>query len=345
MPNQKHPSSSYARILFRHLRLSEENCQAYFAGTNVSYAELMTLDGTIARDQLIQIYRNALVISGHDDLGLSVGAQLHLSTHGPLGVATFTGPDLRAGLNLLARFGQTRTDFFDISVSEHPQGLRVRFAETFDLGDLRAFVTESVLSGLFSAINFIVGEDRFNGAVRFSYAKPEYWLRYKDHFGGNLGFNHSVTQIVIPESLLAIPSPVADPVMYREAVAECERQLEQIRSGESEQAAPSTTETVSKLIAENPGKIWTLGEVSSNLNMSTRTLIRRLESEGTKFQSVRDEVAKKQAASYLSDAGLSVESVGHLMGFSDTSSFRRTFKRWFGETPSQYIARVRHGPN
>ncbi len=52
MQNHKHPSSSYARILFRHLRLSEEDSQAYFEGTNVSYEELMTLDGTIPRDDL-----------------------------------------------------------------------------------------------------------------------------------------------------------------------------------------------------------------------------------------------------------------------------------------------------
>lgn len=77
--------------------------------------------------------------------------------------------------------------------------------------------------------------------------------------------------------------------------------------------------------------------------MSPRTVIRKLESEGTKFQAVRDEVAKQQAANYLSDASLSVESVGHLMGFSDVSSFRRSFKRWFGETPLQYIERVQGG--
>ena len=50
MNNHTHPSSSYARILFRHLRLSEENCDAYFQGTNVSYQEMMTLDGTIPRE-------------------------------------------------------------------------------------------------------------------------------------------------------------------------------------------------------------------------------------------------------------------------------------------------------
>ena len=79
--------------------------------------------------------------------------------------------------------------------------------------------------------------------------------------------------------------------------------------------------------------------VAQKLNMSGRTLIRRLDAEGTKFQTVRDTLAKEQAVAYLADANLSVESIGYLMGFSDASSFRRSFKRWFGETPSQYRAR------
>ena len=124
-------------------------------------------------------------------------------------------------------------------------------------------------------------------------------------------------------------------------MAICERQLKEITAGEALSHELSTEERVSTLITENPGRIWTLAEVSEKLSISPRTLIRKLESEGTRFQSVRDDVAKQQVANYLSDANLSVESIGHLMGFSDVSSFRRSFKRWFGETPSQYIVRVR----
>ncbi len=344
MQSHKHPSSSYARILFRHLRLSEDSCKAYFEGTTVSYAELMTLDGTIHREDLTQIYRNALAISDHEDLGLSVGTQLLLSTHGPLGVATFSGPDLRTGLVLLSKFGQTRTDFFNITISEHSEGLKVTFTETFDLDDLRVFVTESVIIGLFSAINFFVGTGQFTGEVHFAYPKPGYWQKYYEYFGENVKFKQRATEIVIPASLLSIPSPVADPVMHQEAITICERQLKEIRAGDAGTPVLSTKEAVSKLISENPGKIWTLSDVAAKLHMSSRTLIRKLESEGTKFQIVRDEMAKRQVANYLTDADLSVESIGHLMGFSDVSSFRRSFKRWFGETPSQYIARIRNAP-
>ena len=307
----------------------------------MSYEERMTLDGTIPRDDFTQIYRNALAISTREDLGLSVGAQLHLSTHGPLGVATFSGPDLRTGLTLLAKYSQTRVDFFSITISDHPQGMTVRFAEAFELDDLRLFLTESVVSGLFSAITFFGGVGQFDGQVCFAYPKPRYGQKYYDHFGDNIKFNQPATEVVIPESILSAPSLVAGPVMHQEAVAICERQLKAIKAGEAANTVLSTEEAVSTLMFENPGRIWTLNEVAAQLHMSSRTLIRKLESEGTKFKIVRNELAKKQVTNYLNDSSLSVESIGHSMGFSDVSSFRRSFKRWFGETPSEYIARVR----
>lgn len=341
MQNQRYPSSNYARILFRHLRLSEDDHRGYFAGTDVTYAELMSLDGTIGRDAFTRIYRNALAISDHADLGLSVGSQLHLSAHGPLGVATYSGPDLRTALILLAKYSQTRTEFFNITLSEHPQGLKVHFAEAFELDDLRVFITESVISGLFAAINFFVGAGQFRGQVYFAYPRPSYGHKYFDHFGEHIKFDCSATEIVFPEAMLATPSLVADPVLHQEAVAMCDQQLKEINAGTDENTASSTQEAVAKLLAENPGRIWTLAEVAAQLHISSRTLIRRLAAEGTKFQTVRDEMAKTQVTRYLTDSSLSVESIGHLMGFSDTSSFRRSFKRWFGETPAQYMAKIR----
>lgn len=285
------------------------------------------------------MYRNALAISDSEDIGLSVGLQLHLSAHGPLGVATYSCPDLRTALNLLATYGQTRTEIFDISLHEHPEGLKVSFAETQDLDDLRVFVTESVLSGLFSAIDFFVGSGQFNGECFFAYPEPSYGSAYRDHFGTRLTFDHCATEIIIPKPLLLAPSIVADPVLHQQAVAICERQLQEIKAGATVETEFSTEEVVSNLILENPGKLWSLNDVAASLHVSPRTLIRKLDSEGTKFQKIRDDLAKQRVISYLAEASLSVESIAHLMGFSEVSSFRRSFKRWFGETPSQYRAR------
>ena len=94
---------------------------------------------------------------------------------------------------------------------------------------------------------------------------------------------------------------------------------------------------IESFLYENPGKLWTVVEIAPLFAFSPRTLIRQLKSRGTTYQALRDDALKHQALKYLSS--MSVEAAAISLGFADTSSFRRTFKRWFGVPPSGYRAR------
>lgn len=72
------------------------------------------------------------------------------------------------------------------------------------------------------------------------------------------------------------------------------------------------------------------------LNMSARTLRRRLEKEGTSYQRIKDNVRRDAAISMLSREGLTVSEVAELVGFSDPSAFHRSFKKWTGQSPGSY---------
>jgi len=70
--------------------------------------------------------------------------------------------------------------------------------------------------------------------------------------------------------------------------------------------------------------------------MGKRTLSRKLKEENSSFRQVRDEILSRRAATYLRDTQLSVEAIALLLGYHDTASFRRAFKRWFVMPPDQY---------
>jgi len=69
------------------------------------------------------------------------------------------------------------------------------------------------------------------------------------------------------------------------------------------------------------------------LNMSARTLRRRLEKEGTSYQRIKDNARRDAAISLLSQRGLTVSDVAEMVGFSDPSAFHRSFKKWTGRSP------------
>lgn len=77
-------------------------------------------------------------------------------------------------------------------------------------------------------------------------------------------------------------------------------------------------------------------ELTGLLNMSARTLRRRLEKEGTSYQRIKDNARRDVAISLLSRDGLTVSEVAERVGFSDPSAFHRSFKKWTGQSPGTY---------
>lgn len=77
-------------------------------------------------------------------------------------------------------------------------------------------------------------------------------------------------------------------------------------------------------------------ELTRLLNMSARTLRRRLEKEGTSYQRIKDNARRDVAISMLSREGLTVSEVAEQVGFSDPSAFHRSFKKWTGQPPGSY---------
>lgn len=109
---------------------------------------------------------------------------------------------------------------------------------------------------------------------------------------------------------------------------------EQLRA----QAGPASVVTRVKTCLEESlaAGVTNSDQVARRLNMSKRSLQRRLAEEGTSFQLLLNETRSQLSQRYLADSALTVPEISHLLGFSDTSSFFRAFQGWTGKTPGAY---------
>jgi len=76
--------------------------------------------------------------------------------------------------------------------------------------------------------------------------------------------------------------------------------------------------------------------LSAALDMSTRTLHRRLAAQGISFRELLDDVRARMAKSELARGATTVTDLAFLLGYANVTAFTRAFQRWTGKSPSEF---------
>lgn len=109
-----------------------------------------------------------------------------------------------------------------------------------------------------------------------------------------------------------------------------------------DQAPASTSTAIKSLVTiDLPNGTPSFAEVASMLYMSESSLRRRLQGEDTSYQAIKDEVRCEVAIDKLLNENARVADLAALLGFTETSSFVRSFKGWTGYTPKSYKDRMK----
>jgi AraC-like DNA-binding protein len=127
-------------------------------------------------------------------------------------------------------------------------------------------------------------------------------------------------------------APLQYEVVGSQALASGGRELERIMPSQRS----SVRLRLKQLLTASSNADWrSLAHAARVLGMTTRTLQRRLQEEGTTFRAVLDEVGLEGAKRVQSTATTS-RALAASLGFSEAAAFHRAFKRWTGTTPRKF---------
>jgi AraC-like DNA-binding protein len=167
--------------------------------------------------------------------------------------------------------------------------------------------------------------------VEFPYPRPEDLREYERIFRCTLSFEAPIAKLVFPRVFWDSPIPTANPALLR--VLE-------------EQAAtlltlnPPPQDTEARVRSSIGPKLQNgechLGIIARELGFSPRNLQRRLKSIDRSFGQILDDIRAQTAKYYLRDPEIPIGEVAARVGYVETSSFSRAFKRWTGFTPMRY---------
>jgi AraC-like DNA-binding protein len=177
----------------------------------------------------------------------------------------------------------------------------------------------------------ITGREMRAMEVRFAHEAPEDTTPHEKLFGRVPRFGAPHSGYVFDSSLLLLP--LIRPNLS--LCAELEKQAEQLLAVER-RATQLRLDVRAALSAELRGGSPTLERIAEVLDIHPKTLVRRLQIEGTSFRRLLDELRLQLAERYLRQPGLTTEEVAFLLGYSEKSAFNRAFRRWTGRPPLSY---------
>lgn len=308
--------------------LSVEQCLRH---TGLSPLQLAELHSEIEGAQELQLICNLIeALPTQDDLGLQAGLRYQLTTYGIWGYALLSSQSFRQAADLGLRYLDLTFAFNRISLHEDADQAHLQLDGNHLPDQVRDFLLLRDAVAVMVIQRELTGKRMPLDRVQLSMPAPADTARFIEQFGLLPEFACAENRISFSRHLLDLPLPRANPHSAQLCEQQCQALLakRQVRSGLAGQ--------IRDRLLSTPGRLADMEVIASELNISSRTLRRRLEEQGSSFRQLQEEVRQALAEELLAIASLSQEEIAERLGYSEVSNFLHAFKRWKGQTPGQY---------
>ncbi len=286
------------------------------------------LPAYLSLDQTQDIWNKAETLSGHDYFGLRMGQRVRPSYFHAAAYVAMTSSNLLESYKNFTSYLPLISEGAVLKLCYEGDQVWLQFTPKPDNKPFSRHQHESVMALLVAFSRWLVGDDSIKPSEVYFYhdAGPD-MSEYQDVFGITPKFNKKFTGILFPEDML------------KRTLLESDAGLNVLHKAHADQLLALHLNTswkvkVIQVLAEAGNFSLSREQVAQKLNISTRTLQRRLQEEGTSFLEIMDELRKKKALELICHTQKSLKEVALDLGFAESSTFYRACHRWFDKTPN-----------
>ncbi|AQA17963.1 AraC family transcriptional regulator [Halioglobus japonicus] len=327
MPKHTTPAQ-YALILIDMVEDSTGERQRLLHGTSMAEGDFASIGARVEDRDFITLANNALALTGDPALGLRLGMSLNLGAHAILGQAFMTCRDLGEAVNLFLKYHHLLSSNLSLAYSvnegwcslvsvDRPQDLPEQFSY------------EMLFAAMLNTLRGLINDPQMQAEVDFPYPEPAHAEHYYRVFGDGVRFNCAQPALRFRTQLLNRPLPASNPALRNLYEQECARLLADLEGEES------IEEQTLRLLRKLEGQYPQMPQVAHMLNLSPRTYRRRLQQEQQSYQTLLDQVRAEHATHYLRNSRLPMSTIAYMVGFNDSSNFRRAYAKWTGRAPGE----------
>jgi AraC-like DNA-binding protein len=286
----------------------------------------------VTTDQCFGLWEAIAEEAEREDLGLYIGQSVSAEMFEPALFAGLCSPDLQTAAERLAIYKRTLGPL-TMTVDHDAEGMRLGFG-SLSRPELPRELGTMEVSFWVKFAKMATRTPIKAQAVGLPYV-PTNLDAYTEVFGCTPELSDGYS-IRFSELDARRPFLTADASMWRFFEPELRQRLAEL--DESATTAERVRNALFELLPSGRGAI---ADVGRKLGMSSRTLQRRLKSEGVRFQEILGQTREQLARHYLTSTDMPGAEISFLLGFEDPSSFVRAFREWTGETPETVRAASR----
>ncbi len=305
-----------------------------FSKTGLSPEILDTDDGRINGEEFQQFIHLLYEQTGNQILGLETGDFVQPGSYSVLGYITMSCATLGEAVARIAPFEKLVGDMGTTSLSVAKSTITLTWNCNYDDPVVRPQVVDNVFASWINYARWLADNPVASPTrVRLKRASPgaELEQAYQQRWNCPVQFKAEEDSITLEKDLLNTRLRQPDPLLRKTLEAHALTQLASLDTD-----SDLTSQVKRSIQQQLQHGITRQDMVAEDLDMTSRTLQRKLSHEGVSYQKLLDEVRQTMAEDYLRNSDLPIPDIALRLGYSETTSFHRKFKAVAGRTPGEF---------
>lgn len=312
------------------LRLRGLDAMDVIESADIDPSGVINSDRRISVQSMQRLMQTCIELSDDEAFGLFAAEQMQPQVLHGLGLAWLASDTVYDGLKRTVRFGQLMSTGVTLRLEEAGEFVQLIIDRNIVPENYVHASADFGVGMILRMCRLALGEFIAPVKVELERPVPTNPEQFEYYLCCPVSFESETTQITFYLADIREPLATGDPGLARVNDAQTQSYLDSFL------AQTTSRDVVGKIVEKLADGPPNQQQIADSLNVSNRTLQRKLKSEGTSFMDLLQDTRMQLARSYLMQPTRSVVETSYLLGFSEPSTFSRAFKRWTGQAPAEF---------
>jgi AraC-like DNA-binding protein len=321
--------TSWALLIWKVLQANGYDAHSLFKRVGVDSSQLGDGNARYRLSEMTKLWAAAVDETNNPCFGIEVGKIWNPTTFHALGFAWLASHSLKDALQRLARYSRIVNNSLSVSLEPHGTHLHFIMDTSEEDREVHYAARDAGLVAVVKMCRMLCGDSFSPVEIHVARERSSCGDMLEKFVGAPITYSSEKNLTLF------------DRMQAEQRLATGNSELAKV----NEEVALKYLTTVdknsivmlvkSKLIELMPEGQITEDRMADQLNMSLRTLQRRLADENTSFSDIYKSIRQELAGEFIQDSQMSMSEIAYLLGFSEQSNFTRAFRRWYGTSPSE----------